>query len=200
MRKDIEIFDVDVHHFFVETIFKGKEINHAIHNLSLDAVIKHYEQIFKDRFNRELKHIIVWTDNAPHQYRCRQNFIKVLSVLARHAGINMTHRLAVVDNFKGVHDAVGKDPAFLVRNLELMGTRSKNAYQVFQNCTRCLTRTDDETKWKGYKNNNDERLKNKGRFGMNTRTCWMVVEEEYLFNMYSLDYPGRVLLIDRSFV
>ena len=75
----------------------------------------------------------------------------------------MTHRLAVVDNCKGVHDAVGKDPAFLVHDLELMGIRSKNAYQVFQNCTRCLRRTDDETIWKRYKNNKDERLENKGR-------------------------------------
>ena len=64
-------------------------------------------------------------------------FTKVLTVISRHDGINMTHRLAVVDNFKGVHDAVGKDPAFLVRGLELVGILSKNTYQVFQNCTPC---------------------------------------------------------------
>ena len=149
--------------------------------------------------NVELKHILLWTDNAPHQYRCRQNCIKVLTVTSRHEGINMTHRLAVVDNFKGVHDAVGKDPAFLVRGLELVCICSKNAYQVFQNCTQCLTRTDDDTKWKDYKNNKDEKLKRKGGFRMSTRTCWMVVEEKEKYDEYLLRYPGRVLFIDRSF-
>ena len=144
--KNIETFEVDVHHFFAETISKGKKNDHHMHNISLDALVKHYQRIFREKMNVELKHILLWTDNAPHQYRCRQNFIKVLTVISRHEGINMTHRLAVVDNFKGVHDTVGKDPAFLVRGLELVGIRSKNAYQVFQNCTKCLTRTDDDTK------------------------------------------------------
>ena len=124
LNKDIEIFDVNVHHFFAKTISKGGGNDHAMHNLSLDTVIKHNEQIFKDRFCQELKHIIVWTDNPPHQCRCRQGFIKVLSVLAQHSGINMIHHLAVLENFKGVHGVVDKDPTFLVRNLELMGTRS----------------------------------------------------------------------------
>ena len=55
------------------------------------------------------------------------------------------------------------------------------------------------TKWKRYKNRKDEQLKNKGWFGMNTRTCWMVVEEEELLITYSLDYPGRVILIVGSY-
>jgi len=78
-----------------------------------------------------LRYLIIWTDNAPHQYRCRQNFIKVASVIERHPGIKLTHRLAVVDNFKGVHDAVGKDPAHLVRKLELVGKRSPTASTKF---------------------------------------------------------------------
>ena len=83
----------------------------------------------------------------------------------------MTHRLAVVDNFKGIHDAVGKDPAFLVRGLELVGIRSKNAYAVCRNCHQVLQRTEDQPKWKMYGTMKDARLKNKGRFRMNTHTC-----------------------------
>ena len=110
----------------------------------------------------------------------------------------MNHCLAVVDNFEGVHDAVGKDPVFLVCGLELVGIQSKNAYQVFQNCIRCLSRTDDDTKWKEYTNNKDERLKRKGRFGMNTRTCWVVCEEKEKYDEYLSWYPVQVLFVDRS--
>ena len=110
----------------------------------------------------------------------------------------MTHRLAVVDNFKRIHDAVGKDPAHLVRSLELIGIRSKNAYAVFENCSRCLQQTKDETKWKGYETKKEWRLRNKGRFGMNTRTCWFVVETQEQLEHFSLKYPGRILLLDRS--
>ena len=39
--KNIEIFEVDVHHFFAETISKGKKNDHHMHNASLDALVKH---------------------------------------------------------------------------------------------------------------------------------------------------------------
>ena len=85
-----------------------------MHYVCLDAIIKKYKQKFVNKLVVALTHVVVWTDNAPHQYRCRQNFMKVATVSERHDGIKLTHRLAVVDNFKGYHDAVGKDPAHLV--------------------------------------------------------------------------------------
>ena len=121
-----------------------------MHHVSLDALIEYYIPIFLAVMGVPLKHIIVWTDNAPHQYRWRQNFIKVASVEARHPGIKITHRLAVVDNFKGIHDAVGKDPAHLVRSLELMGTRSPTGCAVFENCCRLLQKTQDQIERKKY--------------------------------------------------
>ena len=36
----IQIFTVDVHHFFAKTISKGRENNYAMHNVSMDAIIK----------------------------------------------------------------------------------------------------------------------------------------------------------------
>ena len=195
---EVEVFSVGVHLFFAETISKGKKNDHAMHNVALDALIKHYQSVFPEETATPLRHIIVWTDNAPYQYRCRQNFIKVLTIAARHHGIGMTHRLAVVDNFKGIHDAVGKDPAHLVRSLELIGIRSKNAYAVFENCSRCLQQTEDETKWKGYETKKEWRLRNKGSFGINTRTCWFLVDTREQLAYFSLKYPGRILLVDRS--
>lgn len=92
-----------------------------------------YQEQFRTRLGTELRHIIIWTDNAPTQYRCRQNFLKIGSIEERHPGVTIVHRLAVVENFKGYHDSVGKDPAQLVRALELVGIRSPNAYSVFEN-------------------------------------------------------------------
>ena len=166
----IEIFTIDVHHLFAETISKGKKNDHAMHNVSLDALITQHQRIFPEAVGVPLAHVIVWTDNAPHQYRCRQNFIKVASVVERHEGIKVTHRLAVVDNFKGIHDAVGKDPAHLVRSLELMNIRSPTGFAVFENCYKFLQKTRDDTKWLAYEIANDARLKNKKRWEMDSRT------------------------------
>ena len=197
---DLEVFDVDVHHYFEETYSSGKKTDHAMHNVCLDNTISLYRKEFQKRYNRELKNVIVWTDNAPTQYRCRQNFLKVASVAERHKGIQITHRLAVVDNFKGVHDAVGKDCAQLIKNLELIGIRSPNAEAVFKNCYERLEKSDEHTEWKGYEKEKDGRLKNKGRFGMDRRTVWFVVETKEEHERLSLRYPGRILLCDRSFV
>jgi len=85
--------------------------------------------------------MIVWTDHAPVQYRCQQNFVKAASITRHHKGIQITHCLAVPDNFKGYHNAVGKDPAQMVKSLELVGIRSPNAEAVFKNCFERLEKT-----------------------------------------------------------
>ena len=46
----------------------------------------------------------------------------------------------------------------------------------------------------------DAQLKNKGRFGMNTRTCWLVVETKEESEDILLKYPGRILLVDQSYI
>jgi len=194
----VQIFTVDVYHFFAETISKGKKNDHAMHNICLDKLVEIYKVIFREELNVELKVIIVWTDNAPHQYRCRQNFIKIASFAERHPGIKIIHRLAVVDNFKGFHDAVGKDPAHLVRTKELEGVQSPTGIAVFENCKELLEKT--ETKWKRYEEANDPRLKDKGKYGMNSRKVFFVVETEEEYIRLSLLYPGRILLCDRSFI
>ena len=124
----IEIFTVDVHHFFAETISKGKKNDHQMHNTCFDEIIRRYKHTFAETLGVPLEHVIIWTDNAPNQYRCRQNFLKVASIKERHSEINVTHRLAVPHNFKGNHDAIGKDPAHIVKKLELIGIRSPTAY------------------------------------------------------------------------
>jgi hypothetical protein len=63
-----------------------------------------------------------------------------------------------------------------------------------------LTKTKYDTKWKKYKNDKDKRLKNKGRFGMNIRTCWIVVEEKKYYDEYLLRDHGCVSFLDRSYI
>ena len=74
------IWSCDVHHFFAETMSKGKENDHAMHNTALDALILNYTQMF-EAVGTPLCAIVVWSDNALTQYRCRQNFMKVASVV-----------------------------------------------------------------------------------------------------------------------
>lgn len=98
------------YHFLAETISKGKKVDHAMHNVCLDAIIRLYCRIFREELGVEIEHNIVWRDNAHTQYQCRQNFVRVASVPERHPRICTTHCLAIPDNFKGPHDSYGKEP------------------------------------------------------------------------------------------
>jgi hypothetical protein len=72
-EEKVTISNVDVVHFFAETFEKGKKNDHVMHNACLDEIIRKYRAKLRERGD-ELKHVIIWTDNAPHQYRCRQTF------------------------------------------------------------------------------------------------------------------------------
>ncbi len=155
----VTISNVDVVHFFAETFEKGKKNDHQMHNVCLDEIIRKYRARLR-KAGVELRHVIIWTDNAPHQYRCRQTFIQIASIELRHPGITVTHRLAVVDNFKGIHDAVGKDPSRTVKELENIDIRSPTAFMVFVNCIQHLETF--ETKWKKMEKERDIRIRLKG--------------------------------------
>lgn len=190
----VQIFTVDVIHAFAPTISKGKKNDHQCHNTVFDDVIRTYKQKFESE-GRTLRHITVWTDNAPNQYRCRQNFIKTASIAERHPDIQITHRLAVVSNFKGVWDAYGKAAKYIVRLLELEGVRSATAFAVFKNCVEHLEKS---TGWAEYERTGDEKLKGKGKFGMDSRYHLYVVETKEEYDRLSPQFPGRILLCDRA--
>ena len=130
-----------------------------MHNVVLDNVVRTCEKKFADE-GRTLRHVVVWTDNAPNQCRCRQTFLRASSIAERYPGITITHRLAAVSNFKGVWDGFGKAAAHIVRRLELEGIRSPTACAVFKNCMEHLEKS---TKWAEYESNGDAKLKGKGR-------------------------------------
>ena len=125
----------------------------------------------------------------------------IASLEEHHPGIEFVHFLAVPDNFKGFHDAVGKDPARKIKELEKIGIRLSTAFKVFVNCDQHLTRTEDDTNWARYERNCDPRLKQKRTYGMDSRTVWFVAEKkEEQDRLSALGYRGRILLCDRSFI
>ena len=47
IENSMEIFNVGVHHFFVETIQREKKNGHALHHVSLNALVKHCQAILE---------------------------------------------------------------------------------------------------------------------------------------------------------
>jgi hypothetical protein len=62
----------------------------------------------------DLQKVIVWTDGAPNQYKCRQNFYWLSTVYAR-TGIQIIHRFGATAQFKGVHDKIGQIAKWVVK-------------------------------------------------------------------------------------
>lgn len=196
-KETVVVFTVDVHHFLAETFSKGKKNDHAMHNACLDALIKHYKSVWEERFGVPLRVVIVRTDNAPHQYRCRHTIMYVAM-----SDIIIMHYLAVPSQFKGTHDQVGKDLKWLITKLEADGIRSPDAFTAFVNCIEeGYEKRYGDTEWKEYKDDGDVRLKNKGTFGMDTRTVWFAAESTQEQHDLEEMYPkltGRIIVCDRG--
>ena len=114
--------------------------------------------------------------------------MKVASVVERHPNKKLIHRLAIVDQFKGNHDAVGKDPARVIRAQELSENRSATAEDAFVN-THCLEKTREETKWSAMEEHGDVALKVKGKYGMDSRTIWFIAEDQLVFDRLNTQFP-----------
>lgn len=189
-------YDVDVHHFIADTKTKGKKADHATHNTALDKII----ELYKDKIPN-LKRVIINTDNCPGQYRCRQTFLKIASIVERHPGIQIIHALAIVENFKGVHDSVGKDIIQRVRQGEKEGDRSENGFRVFVNCRAWL---DGKKEWKALEAKGDyAAFAKKGQNAIDSRSLWYICEtgeEQALRQAEEPSHAERILLCDRSYI
>ena len=61
-----------------------------------------------------LKNVHVWTDGAPNQYKCRQNFYWLSKVYER-LGLKVIHKFGATAQFKGVHDKIGQIAKWIVK-------------------------------------------------------------------------------------
>ena len=81
---------------------KGKDQDWYLHSKIFDYLMSHYKNIIPD-----LQRVIVWTDGAVTQYKCRQNFWYVGRSFTNHE-VPIVHRFAATAQFKGIHDKIGQ--------------------------------------------------------------------------------------------
>ena len=65
-----------------------------------------------------LTRIYVFSDGCRSQYKGKKNFVRVAQFPSRIGGIQLVHRFAASNHFKGPHDAYGKDAKHLCRTAE----------------------------------------------------------------------------------
>ena len=109
---------------------------------------------------------IIWTDNCPTQYKCRQIFLNVATVTSNHTSNPDVHPIAIrifaqKYRFKGSWDATGKIVKERILNNELKGDRCATAFDCYIKLGRDLTKNGEDeksSKLLEYENNNDERV------------------------------------------
>ena len=80
---------------FGDTYSKGKKNDHVFHNACLTYLIKYYDGIRAKDNKPPIPINVVWTDNCPGQYRCRQNFLNVATTAKHHDNKTIVvHKLA----------------------------------------------------------------------------------------------------------
>jgi hypothetical protein len=88
---------------------KSKDQDWFTHCTIFDHLISMYKTEIP-----ELKTIYVWTDGAPTQYKCRQNFFWLTNAYKNHK-IRIVHRFGATAQFKGVHDKIGQVAKLVVK-------------------------------------------------------------------------------------
>lgn len=105
---------------------KCKDQDWFLHTTIFKFLVEKYRDEIPD-FNR----VILWTDGAPNQYKCRQNFLWVAKALDQ-LGIQVIHRFGATAQFKGVHDKVGQIAKWVVKLKERLGVlRVSTAFEFY---------------------------------------------------------------------
>lgn len=192
--KMITVYDVNVYHSLAETFDKGKKNDDVMHTATMNAILERTSCKFIDRDpTKPLKRVIIHTDNCPSQYRCRQTLMHTAV-----SDLKVTHNFAVVSNFKGPHDAVGKDVKECIMKRELEGIRSANGLAAFETCIQYFEVEKEKPKWKECEGTNDPLLQSKGIYGPDTCTFLFAVETKEKFDELSVRHPGCIIMCDRE--
>lgn len=88
---------------------KQKDQDWFLHCKVLEYLLQHYKHKLP-----QLRKVTLWTDGAPNQYKCRQNFYWVANALDSF-GLTIVHRFGATAQFKGVHDKIGQVAKWTVR-------------------------------------------------------------------------------------
>lgn len=109
MRVDYTFYECDHVRVVTPSTGKQKDQDWFLHCNVFEMLIRHYQAKI-----RGLRYITIWTDGAPNQYKCRQNFYW-LSKAERKFGVRIIHRFGATAQFKGVHDKIGQVAKWTVK-------------------------------------------------------------------------------------
>jgi len=103
--------------FLGDIMSKGKKNDHVFHQACLTYLIKRFDAQRVANGKVPIQQNIVWTDNCPNQYRCRQNFLSVAKAASyrNHTSI-IVHKFAQKYRFKGPWDGTGKLTQTILNN------------------------------------------------------------------------------------
>lgn len=124
--------DCDKWIFFGDTLSKGKKNDHIFHRSCLTHINKFYNEKRRLAGQEPIKVTVVWTDNCPTQYKCRQNFSYVSTFSSDYDNeCILIHKFAQKFRFKGTWDATGRLIKLRILNNELNNHRCANAWMCF---------------------------------------------------------------------
>ena len=111
----------------------------------------------------KIGHNIMYSDNCPAQYKCRQNLFMIVTS-ADNNGSCQVHKFAQKFCFKGSWDATGKLIKSAILKNEMKHDRCANAYDCYLKLTRDITknRQEDVNKnWLRWERNLDQKIQQK---------------------------------------
>lgn len=108
-RQEYKFYECDHIRVVSPSTGKCKDQDWFLHCNVFEDLIQKYKTAIP-----KLANIIVWTDGAPNQYKCRQNFFWLCKVYEKF-GLNICHRFGATAQFKGVHDKIGQVAKWTVK-------------------------------------------------------------------------------------
>ena len=110
VQKQYTFYECD--HLRVVTPAQGKckDQDWFLHCKILESLITQYKVKIPG-----LDRVVLWTDGAPNQYKCKQNFYWIAKSFSQFDSIKVVHRFGATAQFKGVHDKIGQVAKWAVK-------------------------------------------------------------------------------------
>jgi len=146
---------------------------------------------------------IVWTDNCPTQYKCRQNFFNISHFSSNFIRpTRIVHKFAQKFRFKGSWDAVGKVVKMRIENNELKYVRVADAWDCYRTLRKQLSKDGSEKLILGLEQHEidgDERVLKNTTFTTKRTLIGYVTEDVDEFNARSAEQQyDHIVFSDRS--
>ena len=93
----------------------------------------------------DIKHKVAHADNCNGQFKCRQNFVRLLSKSS--SSTTWTHKFAQKYGFKGPWDGTSKLIKNAINKLENKRARVANAFDCYRLLTKELSRNNPDPDW-----------------------------------------------------